>query len=59
MAGLLKFMVVHNDPNISWIKVEENWRELAKVESATWGGPFSIKKKVFAIACGWPQTKIN
>ena len=36
MAELLKFMVVHKDPNISWEQVEENWRKLANVESATW-----------------------
>ena len=36
MAKMLKFMVVHRDPAIPWSKVEENWRKLANVESATW-----------------------
>ncbi len=45
MAGLLKFMVVHNDPNISWNRVEENWSELAKIESATWVRTFFNKKE--------------
>jgi len=36
MAKLTKFMVVHRDPNVSWEKVEKNWRKLANVESATW-----------------------
>ena len=29
-------MVVHVDPTIPWSKVEENWRKLANIESATW-----------------------
>ena len=36
MAKMLKYMIVHNDPNISWEKVEENWTKLAKVEKCTW-----------------------
>ena len=36
MAKMKKFMVVHDDPNISWKKVEENWGKLANVETATW-----------------------
>lgn len=36
MAKLLKYMVVHKDPDISWKKVEENWSKLAEVEKATW-----------------------
>ena len=36
MAKLLKYMVVHKDPDISWDKIEENWGKLAKVEEATW-----------------------
>ena len=36
MTGMLKYMVVHRDPTIPWSKVEENWRKLANVESATW-----------------------
>jgi hypothetical protein len=45
MAGLIKFMVVHNDPNISWNKVEENWRELADIQAATWLRTFFNKKE--------------
>ena len=29
-------MVVHEDPAVSWDKVEENWGKLANVENATW-----------------------
>ena len=36
MAKMLKYMIVHNDPNISWEKVEEKWAKLAKVEKCTW-----------------------
>ena len=36
MAKLLKYMVVHRDPDISWDKVEENWGKLTRVEEATW-----------------------
>jgi hypothetical protein len=36
MKQMKKFMVVHRDPTIPWSKVEENWRKLANVESATW-----------------------
>ena len=31
-----KYMMVHNDPNVTWEKVEENWAKLANVEHATW-----------------------
>ncbi len=30
------FMVVHRDPGLSWEVVEENWRKMARVESAAW-----------------------
>ena len=36
MAKMRKYMVFHNDPNISWAKVEENWTKLANVETCTW-----------------------
>ena len=36
MTKPTKFMVIHHDPNISWVKVEENWAKAATVESATW-----------------------
>ena len=39
MAKMLKFMVTHIDPDISWKKVEENWAELANVEKASWIRP--------------------
>jgi hypothetical protein len=45
MARNKKFMVVHNDPDISWNKVEENWTKLANVESATWVRTFFNRKK--------------
>ncbi|MBW2410129.1 MAG: DUF4242 domain-containing protein, partial [Deltaproteobacteria bacterium] len=36
MNKMLKYMVVHVDPNIPWEKVEENWAKLANVGQATW-----------------------
>lgn len=30
------YMVVHRAPELSWDIVEQNWRKLAKVESAKW-----------------------
>ena len=36
MAKMLKFMIVHSDPNISWEEVEEKWAKLATVENCTW-----------------------
>jgi hypothetical protein len=36
MGKMQKFMVVHNDPEISWEKVEANWGKLANIEEATW-----------------------
>ena len=45
MAKILKYMVVHNDPNISWKKVEENWAKLANVEKCTWVRTFFNRKK--------------
>jgi len=38
-------MVVHKDPHISWTEVEENWRALANIESATWVATFFNKKE--------------
>ena len=31
-----KYMVYHDAPDISWEKVEKNWRKLADVEEAKW-----------------------
>ena len=36
MAKMTKFMVVHNNPGIDCRTVQNNWRKMAKVESATW-----------------------
>lgn len=36
MAKQKKYMVVHNNPGIDCTVVQNNWRKLAKVESATW-----------------------
>ena len=30
------YMVVHRASELSWESVQENWRKLARVESATW-----------------------
>jgi hypothetical protein len=45
MARITNFIVVHNDPKISWTKVEENWVKLTKVELATWVRTFFNKKE--------------
>ena len=45
MAHKTKFMVVHNDPHISWTEVEKNWRALANIESAAWVSTFFNKKE--------------
>ena len=45
MTHKTNFMVVHNDPEISWTKVEDNWAKLAKVESATWVRTFINEEK--------------
>ncbi len=45
MAKMRKYMIVHNDPNISWDKVEENWGKLATIETCTWVRTFFNKKK--------------
>jgi hypothetical protein len=33
---MMKFMVVHKEPELSWEIVEENWRKLSQVENAKW-----------------------
>jgi hypothetical protein len=45
MAKMRKYMVVHNDINISWAKVEENWGKLANVETCTWVRTFYNRRK--------------
>ncbi|MBS3810218.1 MAG: DUF4242 domain-containing protein [Desulfobacterales bacterium] len=36
MAKTKKFMVVHHNPGIDCNVVQENWRKMAKLESAKW-----------------------
>jgi hypothetical protein len=45
MGKLTKFMVYHDNPDISWVKVEENWGKLAIVEEATWVRTYYNKEK--------------
>jgi len=45
MAKMLKYMVVHKNPDISWEKVEENWKKLANVEICTWVRTFFNREK--------------
>lgn len=45
MAKMLKYMVVHKDPDVSWKKVEENWAKLAKIEKCTWVRTFFNREK--------------
>ena len=52
MPKMIKFMIVHNDPNISWEKVEENWAKLANVETCTWVRTLFNKEKGLRY-CEW------
>jgi hypothetical protein len=52
MAKLLKYMVVHNDPDISWEQVEKNWPKLANVEKCTWVRTFFNREKGIRY-CEW------
>ena len=52
MAKMLKYMVVHHDPYVSWEKVEENWAKLAAVEKCTWVRTFFNKEKGLRY-CEW------
>jgi hypothetical protein len=45
MGKLTKFIVYHDNPDISWEKVEENWGKLANVEEATWVRTYYNKEK--------------
>ncbi len=45
MAKMLKYMVVHKDPDILWEKVEENWAKLANIENCMWVRTFFNRKK--------------
>ncbi len=45
MAKMLKYMVVHKDPDISWEKVEENWAKLANAEKCTWVRTYFNREK--------------
>ena len=55
MAKMLKYMIVHHDPNISWEKVEENWAKLANVEKCTWVRTLFNKEKGLRY-CVWLAT---
>ncbi len=45
MGKMLKYMVVHKDPDIPWGKVEKNWAKLANVEKCKWVRTFFNRKK--------------
>jgi hypothetical protein len=45
MAKMLKYMVVHKNPDIPWEMVEENWKKLANVEICTWVRTFFNREK--------------
>ena len=36
MKNMKRFMAYHHDPDLDFNVVQENWRKLANVESATW-----------------------
>jgi arsenate reductase-like glutaredoxin family protein len=36
MTKLNKYMMVHNNPGVDCEEVQDNWRKLAQVETATW-----------------------
>ena len=45
MAKMRKYIAVHNNPGIDCKVVQDNWRKLAKVESATWVRTYINEKK--------------
>ena len=59
MAKMVKFMVVHRTPDISWEEVEEKWKELANVESAIWERTWFNRKEGVRY-CLWraPDTEV-
>ena len=47
MSKMKNFMVVHEDPQVSWEKVEENWSRMVDLEPATWLRTyFNVDEKV-------------
>lgn len=36
VAKMKKFMVVHHNPGIDCEVVQDNWRKMVQIESATW-----------------------
>ena len=47
MSKMKNFMVVHQDPQVSWEKVEENWSRMVDLETATWLRTyFNVDEKV-------------
>jgi hypothetical protein len=52
MTKMIKYMVVHKNPEITWDKVEENWSKLADIESATWVRTY-FNKKMGVRYCLW------
>jgi len=42
---MIKYMVVHKDPQLSWEVVEKNWRKLAQVETAEWVKTYYNRKE--------------
>lgn len=45
MSKMLKYMVVHKDPNTPWEKVQKNWASLANVEKCKWMRTYFNRKK--------------
>lgn len=52
MENMTKFMVVHNDPQIKWQAIQENWRKLARIEEAKWDRTF-FNRTVGVRFCIW------
>ncbi|WP_300457505.1 DUF4242 domain-containing protein [Desulfobacula sp.] len=45
MTKLNKYMMVHNNPGVNCEEVQDNWRKLAQVETATWIRTYFNDKK--------------
>mgnify|MGYP003565783795 CR=1 FL=1 len=52
MAKMLKYMVTHHDPHISWEEVEASWGKLANVEKCTWVRTFFNREQGLRF-CEW------
>ena len=58
MPKMSKYMVIHNDPHISWDVVEENWGKLATVEKCIWVRTFFNREQGIRY-CEWLAPEVS